>query len=369
MWESPNTCQYNPENTFRALDIILPPELTGEVISETHRELLYCQLDLLIRPAQWETSVSEDLLLSCIKMQLLDFIQSWKNIQDAFTSELFQKAFFSLWEWEYKLLVEEIERWNVLPVIIVNQVAINYSAYLLPENTIWRSVRPPERPDFPPEYLRLIEESRVNQYEILKNTWLSRSMRNFLQVDFIPRILWEDIPVTEDHLERIRTFLCFLIDIETSGGVNLINGVSTATWYTQTLNEENSNRSVWEYNSIDTRLRTALMFYNNGNITPGSRNDTLNIPESLPRAQWIADLWEYNAQARNMNAFSFDSELRLTLIYLATQNPDAMKNILTGSESQQAEAAQLLYHTHHTNVAWQKNTHMVMMQKILLHYG
>lgn len=70
-----------------------------------------------------------------------------------------------------------------------------------------------------------------------------------------------------------------------------------------------------------------------------------------------------------MNLFTFDSELRLTLLYLATQKPDAMKDILVGSISEQSQAAQSLYHSHHTNVAGQKNTHIVMMQKVLQHYS
>ena len=70
-----------------------------------------------------------------------------------------------------------------------------------------------------------------------------------------------------------------------------------------------------------------------------------------------------------MNTFSFDSELRLTLIYLATQNPAAMDLILTGNESEQATAARSLYSSHHTNDQENSNTHNVMMQKLLEHYS
>jgi hypothetical protein len=266
--------------------------------------------------------------------------------------------------------------WNF--EIIFWDERVSLENYLLPEASLWEQDReaslapissfiPPLRPNFHPEYIKASREYWHNQYETLQGDGFSPSMRNFLQQDFIPRLLWEDVLVTEEHMERIQKFLCFLIDIETSWGTQLINGVSTATGYTQTLNESEADRETGRYNSIDTRLRTAVMFYNNWDITRGSRNGTLNIPDSLPRAQWIWDLWEYNSVARNMNTFSFESELRLTLIYLASQNPDAMLSLLHWEN--ESESAQLLYHTHHTNVWWQENTQIVMMQKILKHYS
>jgi len=56
------------------------------------------------------------------------------------------------------------------------------------------------------------------------------------------------------------------MDIESAGGTNLINGVSTATSYTQTLNEVDSSREDRRYNSLDTRIRYASRFYNEANF-------------------------------------------------------------------------------------------------------
>jgi len=232
-------------------------------------------------------------------------------------------------------------------------------------NKIESSLRPVRRPQIierVSEYRDAVEaEQWINQFDILNTLWFKPETQAFIIDDFLPRFMWVDFEVRQVHIDRLQDFMLFLIDMETTAWTDLVNGVSTATSYTQTLNESKWNRSLGRYNSIDTRLRTAVMFYNWGNITRWSRNNVLNVPENQG-AEWIWDLWYHNTWWKNMNEFTFDSEMRLTMMFLYSENPSAMMNIIHWNNSKYAAID--LYDAHHTNTTWHTETNQRLSRYI-----
>lgn len=208
------------------------------------------------------------------------------------------------------------------------------------------SPRPQQRPNNYDWYVSIEHLQNVNHFERLRDEWFSWAETHFLSEDFLPILFWENYEFRQQHIDNIRRFLVFLIDMETGWNPRRNEQWSTATSYTQTLNQTNADRSRWAFNSIDLRLREALRFYNNWNLTPWSRNAILNT-SWVVWTEWISRLWEYNQTWRNISEFLFIDEMRMTMIFLARKNPTAMRNLILWWDFE--TNARHLYHEHHTN--------------------
>lgn len=220
------------------------------------------------------------------------------------------------------------------------------------------------------DFVALERSEGINHFELLRNEWFSREMENFIVFELFPHLLpGEEISV--EAIENLKRLCLFVIDIETTAGQNLVNGVSTATSYTQVLNESNSSRENKRYNSLDTRIRYASRFYNTWNLeVPSELQAILDSDESSDREkrearivirdimqtptnitqdewEWVRYMWEYNEWGKNMLEFSFEDELRILLLYFNEREPDALRDIILWNNPERA--AEILYDSHHSN--------------------
>jgi len=342
-----------PDKTFSGLDITVPVELKSGIISETQSKLSECFIESL------DLQSGSEKYLSFVKVVLQSIWSRGKYTKIDFNED-FVDYFISLTISAFKANnPKEYKRLRLNPqdsYIVINWVSINFHdkfEYYDPSvsaKPVWR----PKWKERENAYISKMErEKNTNQYTLLQREWFTEQTAIFLEEDFTRVVMWDKFELQDIHLKRLQDFMEFLIDMETTWWTQLVNWVSTATSYTQTLNEQKASRSTWKYNSIDTRLRYAVMFYNWWNITKGSKNDILHMPNN-ENSEWIWDLWRYNQSWRNMSEFTFDSEVRLTLIYLFTKNSKAMRNIIMWKNMKQA--AMDLYHEHHTNSLWHKDT-------------
>ena len=231
------------------------------------------------------------------------------------------------------------------------------------------------------EFVALERSEGINHFELLRDTGFSPEMQSFLSNNLFPALLpGQDLDA--QAIENIQRLCLFIIDIETTAWQNLINGVSTATSYTQTLNESDSSREDRRYNSLDTRIRYAARFYNSRDfIVPTELQAILDSNDSSAQekrearivirdmmqtpwninqedGEWVRQMWEYNESGRNMLEFSFEDELRILLLYFNEREPEALRNIIVWENIERA--AETLYDSHHSNAYWHAATNRRM---------
>ncbi len=240
------------------------------------------------------------------------------------------------------------------------------------QNDAWSllpSTSPESRTDLPRELQLIMSERSENQFDVLEREWFSRPMRNFILIDLFPNVMGEDFEFWDQHIERLQKFCLFLIDMETTRWTQTVNMQwSSWSWFTQLLNEAHASRETGEFNSIDTRLREAVKFYSDNDLSRLNSFTTINT-ENIPRADWVQELWLYNENPRNGNEFTIDSELKLLLIFLAQRNPENLRNIILWNNTQ--IAAMNLYQTHHTNAIWvwaHQAANMRLRQMLMRHF-
>ncbi len=252
------------------------------------------------------------------------------------------------WEVRYDT---ELERQYIISQIWNDETSLRrlydiFHDYGFTNLPILISPRPRQRPNNYGWYVNIEHLQNVNHFERLRDEWFSFPETQFLREDFLPILFWENVEPKQEHIDNIRRFLVFLIDMETGWNPRRNEQWSTATSYTQTLNQRDADRSKWAFNSIDLRLREALRFYNNWNLTPWSNGSILNT-SWVVWTEWISRLWGYNQIWRKMSDFLFIDEIRMTLIFSARKNPTAMRNLILWWDFE--TNARYLYHEHHTN--------------------
>jgi hypothetical protein len=239
------------------------------------------------------------------------------------------------------------------------------------------------------EFVSLERSEGINHFELLRDTGFSSKMQSFLWSELFP-VLLPDQDLNAQAIENIQRLCLFIIDIETTAWKNLINGVSTATSYTQTLNESASSREDRRYNSLDTRIRYAARFYNSRDfIVPTELQaiensddssaqkkreakivirDMMQTPWNINQenGEWVHQMWKYNEIGKNMLEFSFEDELRILLLYFNEREPDALRDIIVWKNTQRA--AETLYDSHHSNAYGHVATNRRMKEILASYY-
>ena len=240
-----------------------------------------------------------------------------------------------------------------------------------------------------PQFVWLEKAWGINHFDILDVHWFSPALQDFIGLELYDSLHdWSEF--TPEVLERLRDLCMFIMTIESAWWTDLINGVSTATSYTQVLNEIDSSREDMKYNSLDTRIRYAAKFYNQPNFEIPSRlqnildssgvseqdkrdvetvsANIMQTPANItdPNGVWVQNLWEYNEPGRNMTDFSFDVEMKILLLFFFETQPEALRNIMLWKDER--DSAQDLYAAHHSNAHEHKETNTLMNESLNKYY-
>ncbi len=238
MSETQNTCLENPENTFRALDVELPAELTQEIHEETRNQLIDCFIETL--HIDTPLVAFKEIFIAKLRGILQDDPLLLSDTNGAVFQEFVYQAAQEYLNNNPTFVLDPEQSY-----IVINNYAINFSRIWQTSDS-WISSSP--RPQARPEKLSLSHMEGENGFQREVNNGLTLS--NALELggfspyieDSLNQIFWKTL--TEYELSQILLSIRFTTGIETYGWYNIVNENSEnePEWYFQ----YQKNDGVWK---------------------------------------------------------------------------------------------------------------------------